>query len=201
VKRPRTRATRLVSAVLVVAGLLVFEGRAHAGPAPPPAVTTRAMSDGASTVAELRARPLRVPDIQRRQACPKPQVHLRLDGVGPAIEAGPVAIALFSEQTALRYRDEPPWKATKVLWLVRENQPRQVIVRGARIDRRGPVRISGNGHNALRTYSLTGNAESTAPPEWRDIPSTVLVPDSGCYTFQVDGPGFQSAFVLPAQPK
>jgi hypothetical protein len=50
---------------------------------------------------------------RRQEECPKPQANLRLDGVGAAIEAGPVAVALFSEQTALRYRDQPPWKAAR----------------------------------------------------------------------------------------
>jgi hypothetical protein len=45
-----------------------------------------------------------------------------------------------------------------------------------------------------------GDATSTAPAEWRDVPSSVLVRDSGCYALQVDGPDFQSIFVLAAEP-
>jgi hypothetical protein len=48
---------------------------------------------------------------------------------------------------------------------------------------------------------LTGDATSTAPPEWRDIPSNIRVRDSGYHAFQVDGPDFQSIFVLAARPR
>jgi hypothetical protein len=49
-------------------------------------------------------------------------------------------------------------------------------------------------------YSLAGDAMSTAPPDWRDIPSSVRVRHSGCYALQVDGPDFQSVFVFAARP-
>jgi hypothetical protein len=199
---PGPMATRLVCAALAVAALMVIEGRARADESPPPAVTTRAVSDGAFTVAELRARRLRVPDVQRGQQCPRPEVNLRLDGVGPVVNAGPVAAAVFSEDVRLLYRgpEESAWHSAKVLWLVRAGQRQPVIVRGKRVDRRGTVEFS-NGLRRFRTYPLTGDAESTAPPEWRDIPSSVRVRNRGCYALQVDGPDFQSIFVLPAEPR
>jgi hypothetical protein len=165
-------------------------------------MTTRAVSDGASTIAELRARRLRVPHVQAGQECPKPEVNLRLDGVGPIVSAGPVAAAVFSEDVRLAYEEKPQERPhpAKVLWLVRADQRQPVIVRGKRVDRRGTVRFS-NGARELRTYPLTGDAESTAPPEWRDIPSGVRVQARGCYAFQIDGPDFQSIFVVPAEPE
>jgi hypothetical protein len=167
---------------------------------PPPAIMTRAVHDGASTVAELRDRRLRVPRVEQGQPCPSADVNLRLNGVGPAVQAGPVAVALLGEDPALRYGQPESWRhRAKALWLVRADQPQPVIVRGKRIDRRGPVEFS-NGERDLRTYPLTGDATSTAPPEWRDVPSSVLVRDSGCYAFQVDGHDFKSIFVLAARP-
>jgi hypothetical protein len=198
---PLTVATRLVGAALV-AVLMFLEGSARAGRPPPPAMTTRAVSDGASTIAELRARRLRVPHIQPGQDCPQPEVNLRLNGVGPAVNAGPVAAAVFSEDVRLVYADERQerWHDAKVLWLVRADQRQPVIVRGTRVDRRGAVQFS-NGLRGFRTYLLTGDAESTAPPEWRDIPSSVRVRERGCYALQVDGPAFQAIFVVPAEPR
>jgi hypothetical protein len=181
---------------------MLLEGTARAGQPPRPAMITRAVSDGASTIAELRARRLRVPQIEPGQGCPKPEVNLRLDGVGPAVNAGPVAAAVFSEDVRLAYADDWPerWRRAKVLWLVRADQRQPVIVRGRRADRPGSVRFS-YGPREFRTYRLTGDAESTAPPEWRDIPSSVRVRERGCYALQVDGPNFQSVFVVPAEPR
>jgi hypothetical protein len=198
---PLRVATRLVCAAFVSA-LMLLGGTARAGQLPPPAMTTRAVSDGASTIAELRTRRLRVPQTEPGQGCPKPEVNLHLEGVGPAVNAGPVAAAVFSENVRLAYADERPerWHRAKVLWLVRADQRQPVIVRGKRVDHRGPVQFS-NGLREFRTYPLTGDAESTAPPEWRDIPSSVRVRERGCYALQVDGPDFQSIFVVPAEPR
>lgn len=173
-----------------------------ADPPPSPATSTRAVHDGASTVAELRDRRLRAPRVQHGKPCPSADVNLRLNGVGPAVHAGPVAVAVFSEDVALLYgnQQEEGWHRAKALWLVRADQPQPVIVRGKRIDRRGAVEFT-NGLRNFRTYRLTGDATSTAPPEWRDIPSSVLVPHPGCYALQVDGPDFQSIFVLAAEPR
>jgi hypothetical protein len=197
---PGTLVTRLACAALLAVPI-VLEGSAHADQAPPPAMTTRAVSDGASTVAELRARRLRGPHIPPGQECPKPEVNLRLDGVGPVVSAGPVAATVFSEDVRLAYKEKPQERPhpAKVLWLVRADQRQPVIVRGKRVDRRGTVQFS-NGAREFGTYPLTGDAESTAPPEWRDIPSGVRVSARGCYALQVDGPDFQSIFVVPAEP-
>jgi hypothetical protein len=86
-----------------------------------------------------------------------------------------------------------------VLWLVRADQRQPVIVRGKRVDGRGTVQFF-NGARWFRTYPLTGDAQSTAPAEWRDIPSQVRVRGRGCYAFQIDGPDFQSIFLVPAEP-
>lgn len=198
---PGPVATGLLCAAFVAA-LMALEGGARAGPAPPPALTTRAVSDGASTIGELRARRLRAPHIQPGLECPKPEVNLRLDGVGPVVSAGPVAAAVFSEDVRLTYAEKPHERPhpAKVLWLVRADQRQPAIVRGKRLDGRGTVQFS-NGARGFRTYPLTGDAESTAPLEWRDIPSRVRVPERGCYAFQVDGPNFQSIFVAPAEPE
>jgi len=129
-------------------------------------------------------------------------VNLRLDGVGPVANAGPVAATVFSEDVRLAYVQKPQERPhpTKVLWLVRADQRQPVIVRGKRVDGRGTVQFF-NGARWFRTYPLTRDVESTAPPEWRDIPSSVRVPERGCYALQVDGPDFQSVFVVPAEPR
>jgi hypothetical protein len=198
-------AAALVCAALVVtAGPMLLNGGARAGPAPPPATTTRAVHDGTSTVAELRDRRLRAQRVEHGQPCPSADVNLRLNGVGPAVQAGPVAVALLGEDVALRYGDQQTAEGrhpVKALWLVGAEQAQPVIVRGKRIDGRGAVEFRNGRGRDFRTYPLTGDAESTAPPEWRDIPSQVFVRGSGCYALQVDGPDFQSIFVLAAEPR
>jgi hypothetical protein len=188
------------TAVVVTAASMLLDGGASADPAPPPATTTRALHDGASTIAELRDRRVRAPRVQHGRPCPSADVNLRLNGVGPAVQAGPVAVAVFSEDVVLRYGgQQEEWRhRAKALWLVRADQAQPVIVRGQRIDGRGAVEFT-NGLRDFRTYPLTGDATSTAPPEWRDVPSSVLVRHPGCYALQVDGPDFQSIFVLAAE--
>jgi hypothetical protein len=195
-------AVLLCAALVVTEAPMLLEERARADPGPPPATTTRAVHDGASTVAELRDRRLRAPRVQHGRPCPSSDVNLRLSGVGPALQAGPVAVAVFSENVALRFVDrQEGWRhRAKALWLVRADQAQPVIVRGKQIDGRGAVEFT-NGRRDLRTYPLTGDATSTAPPEWRDVPSSVFVRHPGCYALQVDGPDFQSIFVLPAEPR
>jgi hypothetical protein len=113
-----------------------------------------------------------------------------------------VAAAVFSEDVRLAYAEKPQERPhpAKVLWLVRADQRQPVIVRGERVAGRGDVQFS-NGARGFRTYPLTDDAESSAPPEWRDIPSRVRVPARGCYALQVDGADFQSIFVVPAEPE
>ena len=162
---------------------------------------TRNLDDDASTVAALKARPLRTPTLAPGQACPSAQFNLRIDGVGPTINTGPVAVATFTESPGLWYRDAgQSLYRVKALWLVQASQPKPVIVRGKRIGGGGPVEFT-NGEKDVATYNLSGDAVSTAPPQWRDIPSRVLVRTAGCYAFQIDGPGFESTLVLPAGPR
>lgn len=216
-KRRRMRTLAFVAAMAIGVSSTAAAGSAPNGqpsapdqsaasqelpPPPPSAVTIRPVSDGASTIAELRARRLRVPRIQPGQQCPKPEVNLRVDGVGPIVSPGPVAATVFSENVVLAYEQKPRERPhpVKVLWLVQADQRQPVIVRGKRVDGRGTVQFF-NGERWFRTYPLTRDVESTAPPEWRDIPSNVRVPERGCYAFQIDGPDIQSVLVVPAEPK
>lgn len=198
--RIATVCTCLACTALVTAAIPMAARTTLASPSPPSALTTRAFHDGASTITDLRERRLSAPQLESGARCPRATVNRRLKGVGPTVEAGPIAAAVFSENAELSYDDEAHGRnRAKVLWLVRGDQPGPVIVRGRRIGSRAMVTFT-NRQDVFRTYPLRGDAVSTAPPDWRDIPSSVEVPGPGCYVLQVDGRDFQSVFVLAAEP-
>jgi hypothetical protein len=101
---------------------------------------------------------------------------------------------------------ERGWRRAKLLWLIRSDQARPVIVRGTRIDRPGAVLFFDRFDPTLellrrlspRARGLLG--DPTPPGEWREIPSAVFVSNAGCYALQVDGPDFQSTLILRARP-
>lgn len=167
------------------------------------ATSTRSMRDGADTVRELAARPLRAGTLHLIGACP-PASTEDIQGAGSAVIAGPAAavvgptpqLVLGQRERITVLRPARGWYRAKVLWLIQTDEGEPVIVRGTRIDRPGPVRWVRNGHD--RTLELRGDAESTAPPEWRDVPSALLVRGEGCYALQVDGPTFESIILLRA---
>jgi hypothetical protein len=138
-------------------------------------------------------------------------VTSEVTGVGKVVEAGPVAVGFlvpsFVDEPTLLYGEEERrsgdtpergWHRMKVLWLVRASTPGPVIIRGARIDKPGPIRWFENGNDP--TLVIDGDARSTAPSEWRDNPAAIFVRDSGCYALQIDGPTFQATVILRARP-
>ena len=136
------------------------------------ATSTRTLHDGASTIRELEARPLRAPQAPHERGLPagdRHQPHQRRRPCGrgrttrgdhrqrsPGLQ--------FGKAEPLRSKSgvsQGGWHGAKVLWLVRVEQPNPVIVRGTRIDGKGSVRWADNGTGAA--LALTSDATSTAP--------------------------------------
>ena len=83
------------------------------------------------------------------------------------------------------------WYWHKTLWAVSERYGGPVLIRGARIDRPGPLRFG------LDDGVVTA---LTMPPEqkarWRYGVSSTLVRGAGCFAFQVDGTNFSDMLVF-----
>jgi hypothetical protein len=96
------------------------------------------------------------------------------------------------------YPDELGWYAQKTPWWISREYEGPLLVRGARIDRRGQVRFAyGYGQHRRELYWEAGADQSLPPnPDYRFLASTTLVRARGCYAFQVDGTSFSRVIVM-----
>jgi hypothetical protein len=123
--------------------------------------------------------------------------QVRLIGRGPAFlvdvgRADPATIYMnFS------FPDGQGWYAQKTPWMVSREYEGPLLVRAARIDRRGPVRFAYGYGQHLRELYWAAGADQSLPrnPDYRFLASSTLVRTRGCYGFQIDGTSFSSVIV------
>jgi hypothetical protein len=180
---------------MLLAGLiglvsLVSPGSAPAVTPPPP------------SAADALRRPLHLPKLKRGARCPlspsrlwSPTTGQRLNGRGPAFL---VATEAATVRMNFAYSDEQGWYAQKTPWVIGREYGGALLVRGARIDRRGQVRFArGYGEHLRELYWDAGADQSLTPdPAYRFLASATLVRARGCYAFQVDGESFSRLIVV-----
>ena len=161
-------------------------------------VPLRDMRDGATTIAKLRARPIRLPHLLHHDGCPTRAPETVTAGAGSGVRVGPVTAVLGREDGVMSFQQgSSAWASGKILWLVESDQP-ALLVRGRRLNGRGAVRFR-SGSRSGKELVLDQDATSTVGPEWRDQPSGPRVKAAGCYGLQVDGPEFQAVIVFRAE--
>jgi hypothetical protein len=91
------------------------------------------------------------------------------------------------------------WYWHKTLWAVDKRYRGPLLIRGARIDRTGPVRF-GIGDVEVGDYQVLSELGMPAEQQvrWRYGASSTLVRGPGCYAFQVDGTNFSDVIVFAA---
>jgi hypothetical protein len=150
---------------------------------------------------ELR-RPLHLPKLKAGQNCPvspsrvwAPTTGQRLNGRGPAFL---VSLDKATVRMNFSYPDGGGWYAQKTPWVISREYDGPVLVRGARLDRRGGVRFArGYGEHLRELYWDAGADQSLVPdPNYRFLASSTLVRARGCYGFQVDGDSFSRVIVV-----
>lgn len=96
------------------------------------------------------------------------------------------------------YPDGQGWYGQKTPWVISREYSGALLVRGARIDRRGQVRFAlGYGDHLRELYWEAGADQSLTPdPDYRFLASATLVRTRGCYAFQVDGESFSRVIVV-----
>jgi len=121
-----------------------------------------------------------------------------LTGRGPAYlivvgDAPPGTISI-----ALSARDRLGWYGQKTPWAIDRSYDGPILVRGARIGRRGQVRFAYEYGDHLREIHWgTGTDQGSPPdPDFRFLASATLFRASGCYAFQVDGTSFSEIVVV-----
>jgi hypothetical protein len=119
----------------------------------------------------------------------------RLNGRGPVFLVAADPATIFMK---FAYPDGQGWYAQKTPWVISRDYEGALLVRGARIDRRGQVRFAyGEGQHLRELYWEAGADQSLPPnPDYRFLASATLVRARGCYAFQVDGESFSRVIVM-----
>lgn len=102
-----------------------------------------------------------------------------------AIGRGPIYAVMSSSPHAM----EVSHGTAKVMWISAPSYQGDVVVRGASLPDEIPLIFSTGQHLELRTDNALdqlGQPYRSTTPSWRAWPTTVDLPRSGCYGFQVD---------------
>jgi hypothetical protein len=147
-------------------------------------------------------RELHLPRLFPSDECPRtpggyraPKVAITL-GDGPAYPVLGMSEPPPREDGVASLRDDirrGGWYWHKTLWAVDKRYRGSLLIRGARIDRPGPMRF-GIDHGALRELELPAEQQV----RWRYGISSTLLRGPGCYAFQVDGTSFSDVIVFAA---
>ena len=86
------------------------------------------------------------------------------------------------------------WYVAKILWIVDSRYQGPVLIRGARIDKRGRLFPDQGLDLELRLPRASSSAT-----DWRSRPTLARIAVGGCYGFQVDGDDFSTTITFPAR--
>ena len=188
----RPKGTARPQAMVLVGSTIAF---AVAGASVAPAASS-------SVTSGAPHRPLHLPHLSPGKRCPiSPSQTARwgtdglqtLTGRGPAylIGGGTISIALSA-------RDSLGWYGQKTPWAIRRSYAGPILVRGARIGRRGQVRFAYGYGDHLRELQWDAGADQGLPPDprFRFLASGTLVRAAGCYAYQIDGTSFSEIVVV-----
>lgn len=147
-------------------------------------------------------RDLHLPPLSSGDECPRTPGGRQAPKVAITLGDGPVYPVLGMSQPPPRpggvaiLRDDirrHGWYWHKTLWAIDKAYRGPVLIRGARIDRAGPLRF---GVDWEVRHELEMPSEQK--PQWRYGPSSTLLRGPGCYAFQVDGTSFSDVIVFAA---
>src|SRR5262245_52428669 len=205
-----------VARVLVVfaAGWALVACDGSPSPPPPPSATPSATATPEpAELAVLRERPWRLPTLAPGAACPltqpvtpdplPPSGHPLSNG-GPASALGQAPVfpdaRFFDGGNQLRPTADPArpgWYTTKVPWASRIGYVGWVLVRAARLDGPGQVRMELVLDDGTK---LTGDTVAlNVQADWQFWPGSTAVSAAGCYAYQIDGSGFTEVIVFGVQ--
>ena len=166
--------------------------------------TTAEASAAGSDPTDLH-RPLHLPKLKPHQRCPISHAGPSgngeiLNGDGPAYLMGVGGAPRGVVDISTSARDALGWRGQKTPWIIDRAYDGPLLVRGARIDRRGSVRFGHGYGDHLRELSWPAAADQGLPPDprFRMLASTTLFRVRGCYAFQVDGTAFSEVVVVRA---
>jgi hypothetical protein len=154
-------------------------------------------------------RPLHLPRLASRAACPVSTIDTRVDWKrahifgGSGIGRGPVYPGLGTVE-ALEvpndWQSGGPWGAQKVFWYVLPRYRGPVLIRGRRLDGPQWMRFDSGRLPAAELHISPGESVGWEgqPYGSRGHPSSVRVRASGCYGAQIDGTTFSRVVIFRA---
>ena len=146
------------------------------------------------------SRPLHLPRLAADSACPRSSARTVSKAYGPALGDGPV-YPVGSIHGVLSVAPRDGRYSQKVLWVSSAAYQGPVLVRGARLDGPGVVQFAVGYSEPLDEFRLMepGATSRDEEPGWREWPSYTVVPQLGCYAYQVDGLSFSTVVVFEAR--
>jgi hypothetical protein len=161
----------------------------------------------ATTLAELRKRPLHIANLAAAETCPTVRPHSLSPAFGPGLGDGPVYPVGFTRRGVLRFEYPPPknslfagsdWGGQKVLWVSDPKYDGPILIRGAQIDGTNRLRFGLVGPTVLEELAFPRHSAENWSGGWRNFPSYTRLRAPGCYVYQVDGAGFSDIIVFSA---
>jgi hypothetical protein len=203
-RRARRRLVAVVAfGVVILAGAAVGLGlgglASHRTTGASPGSSSSA-APSPDLIAALR-RPMHLPAVPAGAPCPISQTTT-VAGVGALPGPGPVypltttvgGVVYFDPATA------PYGPGTMVTWVAAPGFRGPVLIRGWALRSGQPLHF---GPDELPELVITTNALPTqlGPPGWAGLEDDfTVIPDAGCYGYQIDGPTFSTVITFGAVP-
>jgi hypothetical protein len=154
----------------------------------------------ASNNEQLR-RPLHFPHVSPDARCPVSPTRPIPDQPGELVGGARVFLKQVGGATGgtidvtQSLPDTRGWLGQKTPWLIRRPYNGPLLLRGARLDRPGPVRFALSYGQHLGALRLPTPGEAAAAG-YTGVPSSSLFRSGGCYGFQLDGLTFSDIVVV-----
>jgi hypothetical protein len=188
---------------IAVAGCTRAEGREAAqAPTPPATVPERG-----ATLADLRARPLRLPTLDPGDRCETDLARKVSPAFAPGLGDGPVYPVGFARRSRLVFEYPPArnslfagseWGGSKVLWVSDPDYEGPILIRGHQLDGPNELRLQQAGRPMAPALAMRSGEADNWTGGWRNFPSYTRLRAPGCYAYQVDGDGFTDVITFEA---
>jgi hypothetical protein len=161
----------------------------------------------AGPVPATLGRPLRLPAVASRQACPVTVGENARNGYvfGLQYGKGPVSMIIGNRGepgrgvAILGTTPLPGWYALENVWLSGPDYQGPFMVRGQRLD--GPGSASfGGASPAMAAFVEPPGPDANANGRYRTPPGSIWIQQPGCYGFQIDGLSFSETIVIDVLP-
>lgn len=220
-RRALARAGAVLASAAVAAAVALGTGGPAQAPAPArpgliePASYQQACArepgacaaDAAGPVPAILGRPLHLPAVAGKQACPVTPGENARNGYVDGLQfgSGPVSMVIGNRGdpgrgiAILGTTQLPGWYALENVWLSGPGYQGPFMVRGQRLGGPGSVSFGGSSPAMAAFVEPPGPDANTNGP-YRTPPGSIWIQQPGCYGFQIDGLTFSETIVIDVLP-